>query len=125
MSPVRFHDAIAPPTQAKINAIFEQYLAILDTTGLRPFFEPVKRRVTLSAHAGVYKPRRQIFEKALQRLRTNATFAECLFVTEASDHIRAARDTLGMQVLQFRPPTGELGFENWAQAPGLIAGLAH
>src|SRR5262249_17212025 len=34
-----------PATPAKIDAIFKQYLAVLDATGLRPFFEPVKKRV--------------------------------------------------------------------------------
>src|SRR5215472_9201578 len=55
---------LAPPpvTAAKVNAIFKRYLEILDTTTLRPFFEPVKNRVTLSTHAGVMKPDRKIFE---------------------------------------------------------------
>lgn len=48
----------APPTAAKIAALFEEFLAILDRTGLRRFFEPVQRRVTLSTHAGVAKPAR-------------------------------------------------------------------
>ncbi len=30
-----------PPTAAKVRALFEQYLALLETTGLRPAFEPV------------------------------------------------------------------------------------
>src|SRR5262245_37294954 len=57
-----------PVTPRKIKALFDEYLAILDHTGLRPFFEPVQKRVTLSTHAGVGKPNREIFEKALQRL---------------------------------------------------------
>ncbi len=31
-----------PVTDAKVTALFEEYLAILDQTGLRRFFEPVK-----------------------------------------------------------------------------------
>jgi hypothetical protein len=112
-----------PVTPAKISTIFKQYLAILDETGLRSFFEPVKKRVTLSTHAGVQKPERQIFETALRRLGANLALADCLFVTENSAHIRAARETLGMQTLQFRPPAGEFGFNDWAQAPSLIANL--
>ena len=62
-------DMPAPPaTPAKIAAIFDRYLAVLDQTGLRSFFEPVQRRVTLSTHAGVFKPDRKIFETALRRL---------------------------------------------------------
>src|SRR5262249_43826383 len=97
----------SPVTTAKVNAIFNQYLTILDGTGLRPFFEPVKKRVTLSTHAGVQKPQRQIFETALRRLGANIALADCFFVTENSAHIRSGPQTLGMQTLQFRPPAGE------------------
>jgi FMN phosphatase YigB (HAD superfamily) len=62
-----------PPTKKKIDAIFDRYLAILDQTGLRPFFEPVRRHVTLSTHVGVYKPDRKIFEMALKRLGSKAS----------------------------------------------------
>jgi len=112
-----------PPTTAKINAIFKDYLAMLDGTGLRPFFEPTTKRVTLSTQAGVLKPERKIFEIALQRLGTTAKLEDCLFVTEASGHIRTAREKLKMQTLQFQPPAGKPGFSDWAQAPGLIANL--
>src|SRR3954471_19885226 len=41
----------AGATPAKVAAVFNDYLAILDATGLRPFFEPVKQRVTISTQA--------------------------------------------------------------------------
>src|SRR5262249_560641 len=90
-----------PVTAAKIIVLFNEYLAIRDQTGLRPLFEPVDKRVTLSTHAGVQKPDRAIFEKALLRLSSNATLRECLFITEDAGHIAKARDDLHMKTLKF------------------------
>jgi hypothetical protein len=93
-----------------------RYVAILDAAGLRPFFEPVSKRVTLSNHAGVSKPNRKIFEKALQRLGASSVpFSECLFVTENADHIEAVRSRLRMQVLHFG-----VDFTDWATFPDLL-----
>jgi hypothetical protein len=118
-------DLPAPPaTPAKIKAIFERYLAVLDGTGLRPLFEPVARRVTLSTHAGVMKPDRRIFEKALARLRSKATLKECLFITENPAHVRAARTKLRMSALQFRSGApASFAFDDWLQAPPMVAHL--
>lgn len=111
----------APPaTPAKVRALFAEYLELLDRTGLRDAFEPVARRVTLSTHAGAIKPARVVFDTALKRLRVRATLDECLFVTENAAHIAAARDQLGMGVLRFGA-TGEEAFDDWSQAPALIA----
>jgi hypothetical protein len=115
---------VPPATPAKIAAIFDRYVAILDQTGLRPFFEPVQRRVTLSTHAGVFKPDRKIFEVALRRLRSKTSLDECLFVTENRGHIRAARASLHMHTLQFRSgESAEFDFDDWLQAPPMIAHL--
>jgi hypothetical protein len=116
---------VTPPiTPAKVRPVFEQYLAVLDAAGLREFFEPVNERVTLSTHAGVNKPDRVIFERALSRLQSQATLPECLLVTENADHISAASQTLGMATLQFKA-TGatHFDFDDWSQAPALIAHL--
>jgi hypothetical protein len=115
---------VPPATPAKIAAIFRRYLAVLDATGLRPFFEPVQRRVTLSTHAGVFKPNRKIFETALGRLRSKASLKECLFITENPDHIRVARTTLRMSALQFRSSAStRFDFDDWLQAPTMVAHL--
>lgn len=116
-------DLAAPPaTPAKVAAIFAHYLTLLDATGLRGFFEPVKKRVTLSTHANAMKPDAAVFEKALRRLSVRVTLAECLFITENKAHVRAVRKHLQMQALQFRP-LGAIGgdFADWADAPALIA----
>ncbi len=111
-----------PITVQKKRALFDQYLDILGRTGLRPLFEPVNRRVTLSTQAGVLKPDRKVFETAVRRLRVRATLEECLFVTESSAHISAARQALHMRALQFastgQPP---FDFDDWSLFPALIA----
>jgi hypothetical protein len=113
-----------PTTPAKVAAIWDRYLTILNRTGLRPFFEPTDRRVTLSTHAGVLKPDRKVFETALRRLRSKAALKECLLVTENPDHVRAARTSLHMSALQFRSrESSEFDFDDWLQAPPMIAHL--
>jgi len=116
---------VPPPlTPEKIRPLFEEYLGILDGTGLREFFEPVDQCVTLSTQAGVGKPDRVIFELALRRLRSTAHLQECLFITENAGHIRHARQALGMATLQFKAPGAtEFDFDDWSKAPALIAHL--
>ena len=97
-----FTMAEPPGVTAKIRALFKEYLAVLDETGLRPFFEPVQRRVTLSTQAGALKPDRKVFETALRRLQVKASLTECLLVTEDAAHVLAVRNELHMQTLRFR-----------------------
>ena len=113
-----FDLAAAPLTAAKVNAIFDEYLAILDKTTLRPFFEPVAKRVTLSTHAGVTKPDPKVFKTALQRLGSTAKLKDCLFITENAAHIDAVRKTLRMQALQFGKD-----FKDWSQAAAFVSHL--
>lgn len=101
-----------PATAAKIKPIFNRYVATLDTLALRPFFEPVAKHVTLSAHAGVLKPDRKVFTLALERLGVKTALTECVFVTENADHIRHCREELGMKTLQFGKD-----FTDWADGP--------
>ncbi len=119
-----FTMATPPVTAVKVRALFQQYLDVLDQTGLRPLFEPVQRRVTLSTHANALKPDRLVFEKALSRLRVRASLEECLLITENGAHINAARNELHMQALQFRSPQSQVfDFDDWSRAPALIAHL--
>lgn len=115
--------ASAGSTQ-QIGRIFRQYLQLLQACGLRALFEPVQRRVTLSCHAGVFKPQRALFEAALRRLRAAVALKDCLLVTENAAHARAVRQQLGMQALRFRSgSSADFDFEDWSQAPALIAHL--
>jgi FMN phosphatase YigB (HAD superfamily) len=98
-----------PPTPAKKEALVAEYLDLLGGFGLRRFFEPVGRCVTLSTVAGMMKPDRRIYELALTRLESNARLTDCLTVTENAAHIAACRD-MGMRALQF----GE-DFTDWSE----------
>ncbi len=94
----------------------KEYLAILDAAGLRLFFEPVKKRVTLSNHAGVVKPDRKIFEKALQRLGVPAApLEDCCFITDNAAHIKVVREQFHMQAFQFG-----VDFTDWAEVPEML-----
>ncbi len=114
-----------PPNAAqKARSLFTEYLARLAPSGLRPFFEPVQRCITLSTQAGALKPERVVFETALRRLQVKATLPECLFITENATHVKAARNTLHMKALQFGPAGAPgVDFSDWSQAPALIAHL--
>jgi beta-phosphoglucomutase-like phosphatase (HAD superfamily) len=115
---------MAPPqaTVAQVRALFREYLAQLDQTGLRTWFEPVARRITLSTHAGRRKPAAAVFSKALARLQSKATLAECLLITENAAHAAAVRQKLGMQALLYGGAgTPAADFCDWRQAPALVA----
>lgn len=109
-----------PTSTLQIGRLFRAYLTRLQASGLQPLFEPVQRRVTLSTHAGVFKPERALFETALRRLRAAVALKECLLVTEDAAHVHKVRRQLGMQALRFRGGAGA-DFEDWAHAPALIA----
>jgi hypothetical protein len=107
-----------PPTSAKIKAIFDHYVATLDSLQLRLFFDPVAKHVTLSAHAGVSKPDRKVFALAVKRLGVTAKLSDCVFVTENAEHIKHCRETLGMKALQFGKD-----FTDWSDAPLLLSAM--
>jgi len=111
-------------TWSRIKPLFDEYLDILGATGLREFFEPVAQRVTLSTHAGVAKPQRALFEKAMSRLQVKATLDECVLITESKTHVDAVRKKLGMQALQFGiAGAAGVDFSDWSQAPALLVHL--
>ena len=106
-----------PGSGTTVRTIFAEYLHILDQLGLRRFFQPVGRHVTLSTHAGVMKPERRVYELALERLGNYSSLAECVSITEDAGHVAACR-RLGMKALQFGKD-----FSDWCQAPLLMRHL--
>jgi FMN phosphatase YigB (HAD superfamily) len=94
--------------RAEIAAIRADYFTILDGLGIRPFFEPVDDRVTLSTDVGVFKPDPRIFRAALDRLAPGLEFADALFVTENKGHVLKARE-LGMRAAHFKVPGQSTG----------------
>jgi hypothetical protein len=112
-----------PVPQAKLNGVMKEFQSLLPDS-LLTYFQPVDRLVTLSAHAGVSKPDRHVFETALERLGSAAQLNECLFITEDVPHIKVCR-RFGTETLQFggfktRAVAGS-DFNDWIDAPGLIA----
>lgn len=113
----------SPPvmTDQKVEAIFSEYVSMLDKLDLKRFFEPVDRHITLAADAGALQLERRIFAKAIQRLRQRISLSECLFITPSAEHVIACRK-MGMKVLRFDPEVStNADFSNWSEAPLLIA----
>jgi len=108
-----FHPA-DPPTPAGVRSRLTEYLRLLDGFGLRRFFLPAGRHVTLSTHAGVAKPDRRVYQLALERLGTGAELADCLSITEDAGHVAACKG-MGMRALRFG---GD--FDDWSEAPLLV-----
>jgi hypothetical protein len=118
-------DALPPPplSEAEIVASEARFQESLAATGLRDLFDPFARCVTTATRAGVNKPDRRIFERAVQRSGVAASLGECLFVTEHSGHLAACQN-LGMRVLRFGSGPGiQPAFADWRHAPLLIAAM--
>lgn len=112
-------DMPAPPsTPAKIKRIFDDYVRTIEALSLRRFFEPVRKHITLSAHAGVLKPDRRVFELAITRLGVAASLSDCIFITEDEDHVTHCRESLGMKALQFGKD-----FTDWSDAPLILSSM--
>lgn len=117
-------DFFMPTPERTEQNIFQEYVSLLESLNLLRFFEPVERHVTLSTHAGVFKPDPRIFELAIERLDHTAGFNECIFITENADHIEACR-SLGMKTLHFSENESEADFNDWSEAPLLIAQIVN
>lgn len=113
-----------PVTPAKIDELFQQYIDIVKGFGLSEFFEPFEQHITLSTHAGVRKPDRQIFELAITRLGMDVALSDCLFITENAEHISACQE-LGMATLWFASEASGGDFDDWSEAPLLVSQLVH
>jgi FMN phosphatase YigB (HAD superfamily) len=96
-------DFHVPAEPSDVAVIQQQYYSLLDDLGIRPFFEPVAARVTLSTEVGVSKPHEAIFRAAASKAGPDVEFGDVLFITENRSHVRAAR-RLGMAALHVRGP---------------------
>ncbi|MGR7027085.1 M28 family peptidase [Geodermatophilus sp. URMC 62] len=106
-------DTRDPVDAADVAAVVAEYSALLDALGIRRFFEPLSRRVTLSAEVGVRKPAPAVFRAAVARAEPALTLSDVVFVSEHAGHVAAAR-RLGAAGVHLRPPGG---------AGGDVAGL--
>lgn len=96
-------DYTAAATPAQVPHLQAEYYEILDHLGIRPYFEPVGERVTLSTEVGVRKPDERIFRAALDKIAPDQRFASAMFVTENGSHVAAAR-ALGLHAVHFTAP---------------------
>ena len=97
-------------TPERLLAIQSEYYAILERYGIRSFFDPVARRVVLSAEVGAEKPDPKIFRAVIDRIAPSLGFHDLFFVTERRAHVLEAR-ALGMKAVHFKGPgeaTGEV-----------------
>jgi hypothetical protein len=92
-----------PAEPADVAVIRQRYYELLDRLGIRSFFEPVERRVTLSTEVGVFKPDEAIFRAAVRKIDPGLPFDDVLFVTENVEHVRGAR-RLGLRAVHLRGP---------------------
>jgi hypothetical protein len=96
-------DFTMPDDPADVPSIRQEYYALLDDLGIRRFFEPLDRRVTLSTEVGVRKPAAAMFRAAVSRVEPALALEDVLFVTEDAEHVRAAR-LLGLQAARVSTP---------------------
>ena len=92
-----------PESPDEIPSIEERYFAILDDLGIRSFFEPVSKRVTLSTEVGVFKPDKRIFQAAVKKIDKHASFRDVVFITENLQHVKKAR-RLKIKAIHFKGP---------------------
>ncbi|MEK6262282.1 MAG: hypothetical protein AABP62_27100 [Planctomycetota bacterium] len=119
-----YHMPNPPTTEEKVASLEEQYRnQVLEPSGLAGFWRPFESQVTISSRAGMRKPDRRIFEVAIARTASGASLTECLFVTENTTHLEKCKE-YGITPVSFGSTvSGMAGFENWADAPAVIAGL--
>ena len=115
-------DVEQPVTADDETRIRGEYEALLGRLGIRSFFEPTARWITLSSEVGAHKPDQATFRRAMRKAGADVTFADVMFITENADHIRRARQ-LGMRAVQVpvpgRPP-GEADVPDVAALEELI-----
>ena len=83
-------------TPESVAAMLKEYYAIIGDLAIRPFFEPVAQRVTISTEVGVSKPDEKIFRVALDKILPQLPFQSAAFMTETAGHITDA-NKLGMR----------------------------
>ena len=92
-----------PGDQNEIKAKQEEYHEIIENLGIRPFFEPVNERVTLSIEVNAFKPEEKIFRDAVDKVSEGLSFENVIFITENREHVDAVR-VFGMNAIHFKGP---------------------
>ena len=98
-------------TPESVAAMLKEYYAIIGDLAIRPFFEPVAQRVTISTEVGVSKPDEKIFRVALDKILPQLPFQSAA--------------SFGPAGLSPAPRPAEVGFLRrtaWHQRPGRCHG---
>lgn len=98
-------DVEQPRSARDESRIRREYEVLLGRLGIRAFFEPTSRWVTLSSEVGAFKPDPATFRRAMSKAGADLGFADVMFITENPAHVRRARE-LGMRAVQVSPPGG-------------------
>lgn len=97
-------------TAAQINASRQEYVQILQGLGIRQFFKPAAKRITLSTEVNAFKPSVKIFQAVLTKAGGTLQLRDIMFITENKPHVLAAR-ALGLRAIHFKGPgqiTGDI-----------------
>lgn len=98
----------SPSEPDELEASKQKYYTLLETIGIRDFFEPVEKRVTVSTEVGVFKPDPTFFRASIDKISPGEAFENAIFITEDQGHVLAARD-LGLQAVHFKGPGQQNG----------------
>jgi hypothetical protein len=114
-------EATPGPARQASETRFQRVVADLNRLGLTRFFEPVDQHVTLSGQAGARKLDPRVFATAVERLGSDVSLGECLFITGREGRTPAGRSRKVETVR--RGPAGSPGadFSDWSEAPLLVA----
>ena len=88
-----------PPPEEQIKRSQQQYYSILSDLQIAHFFDPLRKKVTLSTEVGNTKSEdiQKFFQTAINKL-SNTSFNEIIFITEFKPHIDSANN-LGMKTI--------------------------
>lgn len=98
-------DVEQPASARDESRIRHEYEELLGRLGIRAFFEPLARWITLSSEVGVRKPAPATFRRAMRKAGADLGFGDVMFITENEGHVRRARE-LGMRAVQVPGPGG-------------------
>ncbi len=113
--------SVEPAGPSGIDDTSDRLISRLETLGLKRFFDPVGRRVTLMMRADIQRFDQHLFDTTIARSMCDATPDQCVFFT--GDH-EVAWTTRGLNIktLEFNPiQEGGTDFVNWLEAPLLVA----
>jgi FMN phosphatase YigB (HAD superfamily) len=120
-----------PPPEEQIKRSQERYDSILSDLQIAHFFDPLRKKVTLSTEVGNTKSEdiQKFFHTAIKKM-SNTSFNEIIFITENIDHISSA-NALGVKTIFLKlennssQTNGTYTISNLIESINLIEGLVN